>query len=61
LGKLLIESAKKEYGESCWLHSWINNTNAISFYKYLGFKDIGKMYFDLEGEQHENRVFAIKG
>jgi len=59
LGKKLIQHVQNKFGITCWLHTWINNHNALGFYDYLGFKDVGNMYFDLEGEKHENRVLVL--
>lgn len=41
-----------------WLTPWVRNHRAIAFYGRRGYKDHGLTYFILEGESHENRVFA---
>ena len=61
IGKKLLEYVKENFGKNFWLHTWVNNQNAIEFYQYLGFKDIGEMFFELDGEKHENRVLAFCG
>ncbi len=58
IGRSLLAEVGSKYGNSHWLSTWIKNESAIEFYQYLGFKDIGKVYFTLEGEQHENRILA---
>lgn len=57
--KLLLEIAKK-YGDTFWLSTWVHNYDAIKFYKKIGFEDIGKRFFRLDEEKHENRVLSIK-
>ena len=61
IGKKLLEYVKENIGNNFWLHTWVNNQNALEIYKYLGFKDIGEMFFELDGEKHENRVLAFCG
>jgi len=39
-----------------WLSVNHENQNAIRFYDSLGFKRAGSMYFELDGEKHENFV-----
>ncbi|MFA8343457.1 MAG: GNAT family N-acetyltransferase [Rhodothermaceae bacterium] len=58
IGKKLIQEMMAKYGNNCWLSALVHNSNAISFYKHLGFKDIGEIYFELDGEKHENRVLS---
>ena len=48
----------EQYAQKYWLTTWVNNEKAIGFYKYIGFSDIGIIFFDLDGEKHENRVLA---
>lgn len=57
--KMLLEMANK-FSDNFWLTTWVHNTDAINFYKYIGFEDIGKVNFELEDELHENRVLAVK-
>ncbi len=59
IGKRLLHEAQGYYGEKLWLSTWVHNFEAIAFYKHLGFNDIGEVYFELEGERHENRVLAL--
>ena len=60
VGRNLLSEVKAQFGSSLWISTWVQNKEAIGFYKYLGFKDIGSTQFDLEGEQHENRVLATR-
>jgi ribosomal protein S18 acetylase RimI-like enzyme len=59
IGRCLISEMAALHGGSFWLSTWYHNWNAINFYKHMGFVDIGHRYFELEGELHENRVFAF--
>jgi len=60
LGKEMLVHISKEFGETFWLSTWVYNTQAINFYKHLGFEDIGEIKFLLGSELHENRVLAVK-
>lgn len=60
IGKKLLLEIAKEYGDTFWLSTWVHNYNAIKFYKKIGFIDIGKRFFRLDGEKHENRVLSMK-
>ena len=61
LGRQLLQAASTSYGKNYWLTTWVGNLEGLSFYQHLGFTDIGEYFFELEGEQHENRVLAFKG
>lgn len=41
-----------------WLTLWVHNSRARAFYARRGYSDCGPTRFDLEGESHENRLFA---
>ena len=41
-----------------WLTPWVHNTRALRFYAHHGYADHGPTLFHIEGETHENRVFA---
>ena len=60
LGKEMLLKMAKYFGDTYWLSTWVYNLSAISFYKYLGFEDIGKIMFHLGDELHENRVLVVK-
>lgn len=60
IGRDLLINIAQLYGPRFWLSSWVHN-ESISFYKYLGFEDIGSTSFTLGEEQHENRVLAFSG
>lgn len=42
-----------------WLSAYHGNRAALAFYRRLGFADIGRLDFDLDGELHENRVLSL--
>ena len=54
LGKVLIqfafEKAKELNKPSAWLGVWENNLRALTFYKQLGFYQIGDHPFDMGGD-----------
>lgn len=53
------EQAAASAGASVlWLTPWVHNLRALAFYARRGYLDYGLTYFTLEGEAHENRVFA---
>ena len=58
IGRFLLSEIKEQFGPAFWLSTWICNTAAIRFYNHMKFRDIGHLYFKLENERHENRVFA---
>ncbi|MEZ8224392.1 N-acetyltransferase family protein [Vibrio splendidus] len=58
VGRKLLDEIKVQHGASFWLSTWVNNQKAIDFYRNLGFKLVGELSFDLEGELHENHVFS---
>lgn len=60
IGKALHQAIIDQAGSRFWLSTWVHNDNAISFYKHLGFQDIGITWFDFEGKKHENRILAYK-
>jgi len=41
-----------------WLTTWYRNAS-IAFYRARGFVDIGATVFELDGEQHENRILLL--
>ena len=58
IGKKLLAEIRSQFGGRYWLSTWVHNDPAIGFYKKQGFRDIGEVFFQLGGEQHENRVLA---
>lgn len=62
LGSRLIaqaESQAKALGASAmWLSPWVHNQRALAFYAKHGYRDLGATHFEMEGEQHENRVLC---
>lgn len=60
IGRLLLEGVVKHIGSNFWLSTWVRNTQAIGFYRHVGFKDIGQVWFEFENQKHENRVFAYR-
>lgn len=63
LGKALLkaccEKAGRENAELLWLSAYHGNKTALLFYQKAGFRDLGSIDFDLEGEKHENRVLGL--
>ncbi len=57
IGRQLLDMVKTQHGLPFWLSTWVHNCQAIDFYRNLGFKVIGKLNFDLNGELHDNHVF----
>ena len=59
-GKLLLDKVLQEIKKSgfsaAWLAVYHNNNRAIKFYKKHGFTDIGHAFFEMQGNQYENRV-----
>lgn len=58
IGRQLLAAAEARFGRPYWLSTWIHNTPAIGFYQHVDLKQVGITYFELDGEQHENLVFA---
>jgi len=60
IGTSLLEQAgmvaASEGVAEWWLTVWIHNHRARDFYARRGFRDLGPVAFNLEGESHENRV-----
>lgn len=61
IGSALLRAAMQEVGDKLWLSTWVHNTPAIGYYHAFGFADIGQTWFELDGQQHENRVLAYAG
>jgi len=59
-GKTLLDKALqiiKESGlDAVWLTVYHKNNRAIKFYRKHGFTDIGQAFFEMQGNQYENRV-----
>jgi diamine N-acetyltransferase len=62
VGARLIAHAESECAArgatTLWLHTWIGNARALAFYARCRYADVGSMFFEMNGERHENRVFA---
>ena len=62
LGTRLLAEAERLAEEGgatvLWLTPWVHNHRALSFYLRRGYQDFGLTYFVVEGESHENRVYA---
>ena len=41
-----------------WLTAWAGNSNALAFYKTLGYEDVGSTLYVIEGKGYENRVLC---
>lgn len=61
IGKALVLEAEKQLiamgKSSYWLSCFIENQNAIDFYKHLGFKSNSSIYFTMGENSYENLVF----
>jgi len=61
IGKTLVLEAEMQLtfrgSTNYWLSCFIENQNAIDFYKHLGFKSNSSIYFTMGGNQYENHVF----
>lgn len=58
IGRELLEHITCLHGSPFWLSVWVNNEAAISFYRHLGFQDVGETTFELKGEVHSNIVLC---
>lgn len=62
LGTRLLKASEQlavENGASVlWLTPWVHNARALNFYARRGYQDYGLTYFTVEGERHENRLYA---
>ena len=54
----LSDICKEKNIPAMWLSVYENNERAINFYKKLGMKEIGEIYFELGTEKHRNFVFV---
>ncbi|MCK5312287.1 MAG: GNAT family N-acetyltransferase [Desulfobacteraceae bacterium] len=59
IGTKLLNAMMDKHGSKQWLSTWVHNYKAILFYENFGFKNIGTILFNLEGEKHENLVLAM--
>jgi GNAT superfamily N-acetyltransferase len=62
LGQRLLHAAEHDAAmrgsTQLWLTCWVHNQRALHFYAREGYADIGATWFELEGEQHENRLLV---
>lgn len=60
MGRSLIQAAeqvaRRHDQPALWLTAWAGNTNALGFYKALGYDDVGAAEYVIEGQAYENRV-----
>jgi len=61
IGKALLIEAEKQLVSlgryTYWLSCFIENQNAIDFYKHLDFKSNASIFFSMNDQQYENLVF----
>jgi len=61
IGKALLRETEKQLtarGQSTyWLSCFIENQNALNFYKHLGFNSNASIYFTMGDNRYENLVF----
>lgn len=62
VGKALLGSVEQRARDldlkQIWLTAWTGNLNAIGFYGHCGFSDIGRVNFNIEDQNYENRLFT---
>lgn len=62
IGKALMslaeDRARANRSGALWLTAWVGNDRALSFYKALGFTDVGSTQYVIEGKGYENRILA---
>lgn len=62
IGQALSTHAERialEHGHGAlWLTAWSGNAPALAFYPRLGWADIGRTEYVIEGQSYENRVFV---
>lgn len=62
LGSRLIAQAESQArilgASAMWLTPWVHNHRALQFYAKQGYRDLGATWFEMDGEQHENRVLC---
>jgi GNAT superfamily N-acetyltransferase len=62
VGKALLGSVEQRARDldlkQIWLTAWTGNLNAIGFYDHCGFSDIGRVNFNIEDQNYENRLFT---
>jgi ribosomal protein S18 acetylase RimI-like enzyme len=64
IGKALLDQVviklKNAGYTNVWLTVYYKNENALGFYKRQNFTEIGKTWFNLGGNQYENKVLMLK-
>ena len=62
IGSALLAQAEKlaclRSAKCLWLTAWVGNAPALAFYAALHYTDLGATSYVLQGEAHENRIFA---
>lgn len=60
VGQKLLEAALNLLSEKGYTSTWLSvlhtNERALRFYDKNSFKDVGKIYFEMDGNKYENRV-----
>ncbi len=51
-----IDILREKGYTSTWLSVLYSNERALKFYYKNGFKDVGRIYFEMDGNKYENRV-----
>lgn len=64
IGKLLLHEViaklKNLNYKGVWLSVYHRNQRGINFYNQNGFKDIGKLFFEMSGNRYENRIMMCE-
>lgn len=60
IGRMLIERAERTAASfrsrTLWLSAWEQNTRALSFYKHMGYVDVGQAHYMIQGQAFANRI-----
>lgn len=62
IGEALSKQAERIVAEeghgALWLTAWAGNGPALAFYPHLGYSDIGRTEYVIDGQAYENRIFV---
>jgi len=59
IGRKFIEVIRADLNGPFWLKCADDNSQALSFYRSLGFEETGVTWFELEGEKYRCLVFEL--
>ena len=58
VGRMLLDRLGTSIGSRSWLTTWVQNYDAIEFYKKNGYQIVGEVEFKLLNESHLNHVLS---